>query len=334
MSHSFTRRQLNAGLIASGITIISYRGARAADFTMRQYHNEPPVAPLHKRLSAMWAQVEKETNGRVHVQVYPETNGDPNPLQKVLSGELEFLTLAGNGLSALVPACDVQATPFSFKTPEQVYAAMDGDLGAYLRDELRGKGLYAVPFGCFENGMHQITTVSRPIRTAADFQGMKARIPGSKLYQDFFRGLGATIVTTNISRIHAGLKAGEIDAQDDPLNIVEFFKFYEFQKYASMTDHSWSGYNMLTNLKLWQSFPSDIQAVIEKNVRAYAKLQRADNDHENEELRQGLAHRGMVFNDVDKASFRPALTAFYPRWKEWVGTRAWDLMQNHTGKLG
>lgn len=333
MSLSITRRQVNAGLAAAGLTIISYRGARAADFTMRQYHNEPPVAPLHKRLSEMWAAVEKETNGRVHVDVFPETNGDPNAFQKLQSGELEFLTLAGNGLSALVPACDVQATPFSFKNPRQVFAALDGELGAYLRAELLTKGLYAVPFGCFENGMHQITTVSRPIRVAGDFQGMKARIPGSKLYQDFFRRLGATIVTTNISRIYAGLKAGEIDAQDDPLNIVEFFKFYEFQKYASMTDHSWSGYNTIVNLKRWQAMPADVQAIIEKNVRTYARLQRADNDKENNELRHGLAQRGMIFNEVDKASFKPALTAFYPEWKAHVGTRAWDLMEKYAGKL-
>ena len=334
MSNSFTRRQVSAGLAAAaaGVTII--RRARAAEFTMRQYHNQPVEAPLHKRITEMWAAIETETRGRVHVQVFPETNRDPNPLPKLVSGELEFLTLAGNGLSALVPPCDVQATPFSFKNSAQVYAAIDGDLGAYLRDELRAKGLYAVPFGCFENGMHQTSITGRPVRNAADFQGLKMRVPGSELYQDFFRGLGATIHTMNIARMYAALKSGEIEAQDDPLDVMELFKLYEIQKYVAMTDQSWSGYNLCANLKMWQALPADVQRVIETNVRKYAQLQRADTDRLNESLRTELQHRGMIFNEVDKASFRPALTAFYPRWKAHVGTRAWDLMEKHAGKLG
>ena len=334
MTHFFTRRQIGAGLAGASIAVLSRTKARAADFSMRQYHNQPVESPLHKRLSEMWAEVEMQTRGRVQVRIFPESNNDPNPLDKLLTGELQFLTLAGNGLSAIVPACDVQATPFSFKSPQQVYAAMDGELGAYLRGELRSKGLYAVPFGCFENGMHQTSITHKPVRNAADYQGLKMRVPGSKLYQDFFRSLGADIHTLNISRIYAALKAGEIDTQDDPLDVIELFKFYEVQKYIAMTNQSWSGYNMLANLKIWQSMPADIQGIIEAAVRKYARLQRADTDKLNLTLRQELEHRGMRFNDVDQASFRPALTAFFPRWKAYVGTKAWDLMERYAGKLG
>src|SRR5579872_6667276 len=137
-----TRRGVTRGIIATGVTVFIPRFARAAELEMRYLHNQPVEAPLHKRASEMWAAVEKETGGRVHVTVLPE-NGEPagikNPLPLLQSGELEFMSLAGNGLSALVPAADVEATPFAFKDPAQVYAALDGDLGAYLRDETRAK---------------------------------------------------------------------------------------------------------------------------------------------------------------------------------------------------
>ena len=325
-----SRRQVNFGLAAAGAVALAPRYARAAEITLRHNHNLPVESPLHKRATEMWAAVKAETGGRVDVQI---TRGDAG-LPMLVDGGLAFMTLAGNGLAALVPAADVQATPYGFRNPGQVYAALDGELGGYLREELRGNGLYAIPGGCFENGMHQITSNSRPIRNASDFQGLKIRIPGTPVYQDFFKSMGAQIVTLNLTRLYEGLKSGMAEAQDDPWDVVELFKLYEFQKYASITEHSWSGYNMLASQKVWQGLPADVQGVIETNTRKYVALQRADTDALNNDLKTDLAKRGMIFNEVDKASFRPALAAFYPKWKQHIGTRAWDLLEAHVGRLG
>jgi len=327
--YPLTRRQVNFG-VAAGITILASRGARAAEINLAHNHNLPLDSPLHKRATQMWAAIKSETGGRVDVKI---TRGDAG-LDKLTGGELAFTTLAGNGLSALVPAADVQATPYGFRNSAQVHAAIDGELGAYLRDELRAKGVYAIPGGGFENGMHQITSNNRAIRTAADFRGLKIRIPGSTVYQDFFRSMGAEIVTLNLTKLYDGLKSGMADAQDDPWDVVELFKLYEFQKYASVTEHSWSGYNLLASQKVWQGLPADVQRVIETNTKKYVALQRADNEALNTSLRADLAKRGMIFNEVDKASFHPVLAAFYPKWKAHIGTRAWDLLEAHVGRLG
>jgi tripartite ATP-independent transporter DctP family solute receptor len=326
----FTRRHVNLGLAAAGGVMLIGSRARAAEITLRHNHNLPVESPLHKRATEMWAAIRAETGGRVDVQI---TRGDAG-LDMLVKGDLAFMTLAGNGLASLVPAADVQATPYGFRNPAQVYAALDGDLGDYLRGELRAKGLHAIPGGCFENGMHQITSTHRPIRNAADFQGLKIRVPGSPVYQGFFTSLGAEVFTMNLTKTYDGLKSGLVEAQDDPWDVVELFKLYEFQKYASVTEHSWSGYNMLASLKVWQGLPADVQRVIETNTRKFVALQRADTDALNEELRHDLERRGMIFNEVDKASFRPALTAFYPRWKQHIGQRAWDLLEGHVGRLG
>jgi len=331
MTHSFTRRHVNFGLAAASGLILTPRYARAADFTLRHSHGLPVDSPLHKRALEMWAAIRAETGGRVDVQI--TRNGDAT-LEMLTKGDLAFMTLAGNGLASLLPAADVQATPYGFRNPAQVYRALDGELGEYLRGELRTKGLYAIPGGCFENGMHQITSATRPIRTAADIQGLKMRVPGTPAYQDFFKSLGAQIVTTSLTRTYDALKSGLVEAQDDPWDVVELFKFYEVQKYASVTDHSWSGYNMLASMKVWQSLPSDVQTVIETNTRKFVRLQRADTDALNDELRHDLERRGMVFNEADKSSFRGHLTTFYPRWKQHIGQRAWDLLEAQTGKLG
>jgi TRAP-type transport system periplasmic protein len=334
---AITRRRFSARAAASGLILIG-RSGRAADFSFRQYHNQPVASPLHQRLVEMWAAVGKETGGRVQTTIIPENNhqkdGDPNPLDMLIGGEIQFYTLAGNGLSSLVPACDVQATPYAFRDAAQAFRAMDGNVGAYLREELKPKAIYAVPYGCFNNGMHQVTTATRPIRTAADMQGLKIRVPGSKMYQEFFKTLGAVPVGMNINMLHDGLKAGRAEAQEDPLDVAELFKLYEVQKYISMTNHSWSGYNLLANLKTWEALPVEVQRVIERNTRKFTGLQRADTARLNRMLRAELTKRGMVFHDPDTRSFRAPLDGFYARWKKWVGSRTISLLEAQVGRLG
>src|SRR5258708_8712938 len=285
----FTRRHVSFGLAAAGGMMLAPRRASAADFTLRHQHGLPVDSPLHKRALQMWAAIRTETGGRVDVQITQDGNASMDMLTK---GELAFMTLAGNGLASLMPVADVQATPYGFRNPAQVYRALDGALGDYLRGELRSKDLYAIPGGCFENGMHQITSATRPIHTAADIQGLKMRVPGSPAYQDFFKSLGAQIVTTNLTRTYDALKSGVVEAQDDPWDVVELFKFYEMQQYSSITDPSSSGYNMLASMKVWQSLPADVQSVIETNTRKFVALQRADNDALNVDLRRDLERKG------------------------------------------
>jgi len=127
------------------------------------------------------------------------------------------------------------------------------------------------------------------------------------------------------AREHAGL---------DPLDVAELFKLYEVQKYMSITNHSWSGYNLLANLKTWQALPADVQAAIERNTQKYTRLQRSDAAGLNRKLRGELTQRGMVFNDADTASFRAPLGGFYARWKEAIGSKATRLLEARVGRLG
>ena len=332
-----TRRAFTLGLAAAGGMFLATRRVIAADFSMRQYHNQPVDSPLHKRLVQMWDAVKAETRGRVQVEIFPENNhfkdGDPDPLDLLMRGELDFFALSGNGLAGIVPAANVQATPFAFRTQSQVYRAMDGDIGDYLGKELSAKGIYCVPRACFENGFHQISCTTRPIRNADDLRGLKIRAPGTDIYLEFWKTLGAVPIGMNINNIYNALKTGMVEAQEDPLDIAELFHLYELQKYMSMTNHSWSGHNLLANLKIWQGLPADVRQSIERNAAKFARLQRADTASLNKELRARLIVQGMIFNDADVASFRAKLAPFYAHWKQSIGDRAWSLLETHVGKL-
>lgn len=333
-----TRRRFTAGLMAAGGMLLAGRRARAAEFELRHYHSQGLQSSLHKRLVEMWQAVETETGGRVHVETFPEFNqlsgNSPEAIAMVLRGELDFVSVMGGVMGTLAPAAEIQQVPFAFRSQAQVYAALDGDLGEYLRGELIAKNIYAVPGGCFENGFRHISCATRPIRTAADLQGLKMRVPNSEIAGDFFRSLGAAPIVVNSNRMYEGLKAGTVEAQENPLSIVEEFKLYEVQKYVSLTGHMWSGFNMLGNLELWRRLPGGVQETIERNVARYSRQQRSENQEINARMQPRLAQRGMLFNEADVNSLRAPLGAFYARWRERVGQRAWILLEGHTGKIG
>jgi len=337
MLHAITRRQFTNGLAVTGGMLLICRRARAADFALRQFHNQPAESPLHKRLVEMWNAVSAETSGRVQVQTFPDNNqipgGDPTALKMVVSGELDFFTLNGGSIGNLVPAANVQGVLFSFRTPAQVFDSLDGDLGDYLREEMKSQGLYAVPKGCFDNGFHQITCSTRPIRTVDDLQGLKIRTPDAPIYVEAWKALGASPVVANLNKLYETLKSGAAEAQTNPLATAELLKLYEVQKYVSLTNHGWSGFNLLANWKLWQRIPGDLQAIIERNAVKYVHLQRADHATLNVEFRTKLAEQGMTFNEADTSSFRGRLSSYYARWKDTIGAHAWSLLEAHVGKL-
>lgn len=117
----------------------------------------------------MWAAVNAETGGRLDVKVCPQNDGllggDPEALQMLLAGEVEFYTLMGGLLGVVAPVAEITGLPFAFASHAQVFAAIDGDLGDYVRHDLLAKGIYAVPRACFENGFRHISTSTKPIHT-------------------------------------------------------------------------------------------------------------------------------------------------------------------------
>ena len=306
-----------------------------AEFSFTQFPNQTAERFLHRRISDMWTTIGTETDGRVEAQVFPLNNkvqgSDPAALKMLVAGEIQFFTLMGGVMSQVVPAGDVQQVPFAFRSAEHAHAAMDGALGAYIREEMATRGIHGFPVGAFDNGMRQITAVTRPVVLPADLEGMKMRVPNGALFRDLFTTLGAVPVTVNSIDIYAALQDGRADAQENPLALVDSFRLYEVVKFISMTNHMWSGFNQMAHLPTWQRLPADIQEIIERNVAQAVRLQRQDQATANGSLRPELIERGIVFNDVDQALFRRELSGFYTTWKGKLGTRCWSLLEEAAG---
>ena len=334
MGYSPLTRRAFLGAGALGAASVIVRPLAAADYRFVQFHNQSATSALHRRLVQMWAAIRAETNGRVDAEVFPENRNipgsDPAALDMLVSGEIQFFTLMGGILGNVVPVAQVQGVPFYFRSASQAHQAMDGALGAYVRQEMATKGIYGFPVGVFDNGMRQIACATRPIVTPEDLIGVKMRVPDGEMFADTFRALGADPVTINVNQIYAGLKAGTVTAQENPLAVVELFKLYEVVRYVSMTNHMWSGFNLMAHLATWTRLPANLQAIIERNAAKYVRAQRGDQRDLNAKLRAGLAARGLVFNDVVQAPFRRKLADFYGQWKGRLGTKCWSLLEAAT----
>ena len=332
-----SRRSFLTAATIGSVTILT-RAQRAAEFRFVQYHNQIADSPLHRRLTEMWAAVSRESGGRVETQIFPENNknpgSDPAVLKLLVSGEVQFFTLMGGILGNVVPAAEIQQVPFAFRSADHAHKTIDGPMGTYLREEMAAKGIIGFPVGGFDNGMRQIGGRTRPIRVPADCAGLRMRVPDGRMFDDMVRALGAEPVTVNSSGIYAALKAGTVDAQENPLAYMDFFKHYEVMTYISMTNHMWSGFNMLANQAVWNRLPADIRASIERNVTRAVRLQREDQQKANAAARTSLAGHSLAFNEVDQAPFRAKMAGVYAEWKKMLGSKAWSLLEAETGRLG
>ncbi len=343
LNRPFGRRSFLAGVTglggsaAVGSLELFVRSLQAAEFTFTQFHNQTASSPLHRRLVEMWEAVAKDTGGRVETQVRAENDhidgSDPAALDMLMSGQIQFFTLMGGILGNVVPAAQIQQVPFSFRSPAAAFHALDGPLGAYLRQELAAKGIVALPVTVFDNGMRQIASATRPIVVASDLEGLQIRVPDGQMFSDTFRALGAEPVTINVNGIYDALKSRRVDAQENPLAVVELFKLYDVVKYVSMTNHMWSGFNLLIHGPTWQRLPTEISMSIERQAAKFIRLQREDQSRVNSALTKRLAMRGLVFNAVDPASFRARLSKVYSMWRRQLGAKCWSLLEAETGPL-
>jgi TRAP-type transport system periplasmic protein len=310
---------------------------RRGALRFQQFHNQPAHSVLHQALEKLWSEVALESDGKVVVEVLPENNkmpgGDPEVLRRVIDGSIAFYAQMGSLFSSVVPAADVQGIPFAFQNREQVFAALDGALGDYLRTEMRAKGIHTLPKACLENGFHHISLTRRRVRELGDMQGLIIRTPKSDLFVEFFEALGARPVSTNIDQMYEALRSNTVEAQQNPLAVVELFKLQDIQPHITLTGHMWSGFNLVASLDCWERIPPSLQAMIEAKAAAHTARQRSEQHALNESLRSTLAKRGTIFDTVDPKPFRARVAALYPRWRSRVGTRAWALLEQFAGAM-
>jgi tripartite ATP-independent transporter DctP family solute receptor len=325
---SVSRKDVIAGTAATFATIGFIKPASAAEFAYKWAVDVPPDHPISTRSVEAFNRIKSATNGRVEIKAFPSSQlgSDPAMLSQLRTGALEMLALPGAFLNSVVPVASIENVAYAFPTRETAFKAMDGDLGQVIRADIMAKDMFVFD-KIWENGFREITTSTKPIHVVGDLAGLKIRVSPGKIRIDTFQSL---------SELYTSLQTHVVDAEENPLILIEQQKFYEVQKYVSLSNHIWSGYWTLMNIDSWKKLPPNIQAIFTREMNAAAVLARGDNARLNVSVQDKLSRRGMKFNPVEVAGFRAKLVdaKYYDRWKTEFGPKAWAALERYANKLG
>jgi TRAP-type transport system periplasmic protein len=330
------RRALTGAAGLSAATILRWP-ANAAEFTYKFGSSSPMEHPAMAHTQIAADKIRQETNGRLDIVLYPSSQlgGDTAMISQVISGALQMYMLPIDLLAPRNPICGVTGVGFAFPGYDQVWPAMDGDLGKMLRDVAEKIGLYCFDKG-WDHGFRQITTRTKPIAVPDDLHGFKIRLPVAPFLVSLFRHLGASPTTLNFSEVYSALQTGIVDGQENPLVLIDTAKLYEVQKFCSLTNHVWAGFHTSFNVAAWKKLPPDLQETAYRVFSAEALAERQDFVTMTASEQQNLTAKGLSFNKPDIKPFRVELakSGFYADIRKTAGDEAWAQLEKYVGELG
>jgi tripartite ATP-independent transporter DctP family solute receptor len=180
--------------------------------------------------------------------------------------------------------------------------------------------------GYWEAGLRHITNSARPIRTPEDLKGLKIRTPQAKYHLNTLKYMGANPVAMSFGELYTAMQQKVVDGQENPVSNIYKSKFYEVQKYMSLTGHLHLTHMVMYSAKLWEKLPADLQKVVRESVIESQETQRKAVRDDDENLTKELKAKGMLVNEADRDAFRKsvlplrdeAVREFGPKAKEWI----------------
>jgi tripartite ATP-independent transporter DctP family solute receptor len=274
---------------------------------------------------AFKAAVEKDTNGSVQVQLYPNRQiGDE---KQVLEG-LRFGTVdAGIVTNAVVaqmePAFQINDLPFLYTSEAQAQKVLDGKVGTELATLLAKKNI--IVLGYMEGGFRHMINNKKAVNSPSDVQGVKYRVMQNPLFIDMFNSLGGAAVPMAWGETFTAVQQGTIDGLELPVAVIDNSKMFEVTKFLSLTNHTYSMIALLISKKAMDKLtPEQRKAVIEAGKSATI-LQRIEAAKNEKVLLAGLAQKGMTINQVTNlVPFRTAVQPIYVKTRAAVGDAMMD----------
>lgn len=274
----------------------------AADMTLKLGHlaNEDNI--WNKAAVKFGEELKSLTSGRIEVQVFPnESLGKEMDLVNGMQLGTVDMTITGESLQNWAPMAALLAVPYAYKSIEHMDAVASGTIGDQIKAQIIEKAKIR-PIAYFARGPRNLTT-NRPIKSPADLNGLKMRVPNVPLFVDVWKALGAKPTPMAFSEVFTSLQNGTIDAQENPLALIKSASFFEVQKYVNKTEHVRSWIYLTISEITWAKLSADDQkAVLEAAARAQ-KYERELFITDDKNLVGELQSKGMTFVDVDGKAF-------------------------------
>ncbi|MCX7786418.1 MAG: DctP family TRAP transporter solute-binding subunit [Spirochaetes bacterium] len=301
--------------------------AKMETYKLRLGHVAPTDEPYHIA-SVKWTELVKNyTQGKVEVSVFPNSQlGSSRDLIEALQmGVVDYTLTTAAVLANFLPKTQVIELPFIFKSREHVYAVVDSPLADKIYAGAEEKKLKVLH--TWENGFRNITNSIRPIKTPDDMRGIKIRVMENQMYIDMFKALGALPVPLARGELFTALQQKVVDAQENPMGQIYSSRFYEVQKYVTLTRHTYSPEVLLCSLNTWKKIPPEFQKAIMKASEEARDYNRKLSAEKELEFIKKVQEKGMEVIDLTPEQIIPFQQKMVPVWEKYYSTIGKDLIE-------
>ncbi len=315
---------------AAAILLAPGLGAAQAQIIIKFSHVVANDTPKGKGALKFKELAEKYTNGKVKIEVYPNSQlfKDKEEIEALQLGSVQMLAPSTAKFAPLgVKEFEALDLPWLFKDDEAYAKAMKGPVGQWLFKKLEAKGITGLAY--WDNGFHMVSA-NRPLLMPADFQGLKVRISGSKIADRYFRDLGAIPQIMAFSEVYQALQTGVVDScENTPSNYLTQ-KFYEVQKDITVSNHAHLQYAVIVNSKFWAGLPADIRKQLDKAMDEATDYTNSIAHEENVDALAKIKASGKTtlhyLTDDQRKTWQTAMRPTYTWAKGRVGQEVLDLV--------
>ena len=281
-------------------------------------------------------EVEKASGGKMKVRaIGAAALGPDTQMQSALVGGAQEMMVGSTAtLVGITKEMALWDTPFLFNNAQEADAVLDGPVGEKVKAKLEEKGLVGLVY--WENGFRNLTNNTRPVAKLEDLEGVKLRVMQNNVFLDSFKTLGANAVPLPFSELFSALETKAVDGQENPYNTILSSKFYEVQKYLTVTNHVYSPWIVLASKKWWDGLSKDEKAVLAEAAKKSRAFERQDTRAEAAKALGDLKAKGMQINQLppaEAARMRDKLTKVNATIAANVGMELWNETQAELKKL-
>jgi len=336
MTASQSRRKVLATAGAVSATLAFPMIARSqAPIVIKFSHVVAVDTPKGKGAEHFKKLAEERTKGRVKVEVYPNSMlyKDREEVEALQLGSVQLLapSLAKFGPLGL-REFELFDLPYIFDSYQELHAVTEGPIGQSLLKKLESKGITGLAY--WDNGF-KVMSANKALRNVDDFKGLKMRIQSSKVLEGQMRALGAIPQVMAFSEVYQALQTGVVDGTENPPSNLYTQKMHEVQKFATLSDHGYIGYAVITNKKFWDGLPADVRTQLEAAMKESTKyandIAKKENDDALEAVRKSGKTQILTLTPDEKKAWKKALAKVHRENEDRIGKELLASIYKLTG---
>lgn len=323
--------------VLATVTLAACGMAAAQDSKTIKFATQNPKGhPLVAGMEKFKQIVEAKAGGKLKVNLFPggTLGSDQANVSALQGGTLEMVTMNSGILSNQVKEFAIWDFPFIFANAKEADAITDGPFGQKMHARLESKGLIGLAY--YELGFRQITNSKRPITKVEDLEGLKLRVIPNPINVDWVKALGANPTPLPFPEVYGALEQGAIDAQENPISVINVNKLFEVQKYMVLSNHQYNPQSVLISKKFWDKLDANEKKIVADAAKESAKYQREVNRGQAASALENLKKSGMQVTELSAAElnkFRDKLRPVTAKYAVNVGQETMQDLQAELAKV-